>query len=47
MRPARLALVPLFLLASCRDKPVVRYWTAMDCNFDATVRAPGGAIPAQ
>jgi len=49
MRPVfRLAiLLAPFLLTSCKSKPVVRYWTAMDCNFDATLHGPGGPMPAE
>jgi len=39
-------LIPLCLW-SCKSKPVTRYWTAMDCNFDATVHGPGEGMSAQ
>jgi FAD:protein FMN transferase len=49
MRPVfRLAVLILpFVLSSCKSKPVTRYWTAMDCNFDATLHGPGGPLPAE
>lgn len=49
MRPtlAALVLFASLLLSGCKDKPVARFWTAMDCNFAATIHGHGGKIPAQ
>jgi FAD:protein FMN transferase len=35
------------LLAGCSSKPHSRYWTAMDCNFDATIHGEGGIVTAE
>lgn len=31
-------------LAGCTSKPISRFWTAMDCNFDATIHGSGGSV---
>lgn len=46
--PLRLASLPFLalaaLLAGCTSKPHSRFWTAMDCNFDATIHGAGGTV---
>lgn len=42
----RTLLLAAFLLASCQDRVAHRDWSAMDCNFAATVHG-GGSIPAE
>jgi len=34
----------LAVLNGCSSKPHARYWTAMDCNFDATIHGSGGKV---
>jgi thiamine biosynthesis lipoprotein len=36
--------IVLGLLAGCSAKPHSRYWTAMDCNFDATIHGDAGKV---
>jgi len=40
-------LLSALLVTGCKDKPVGRFWTAMDCNFAATIHGHGGKVPAE
>ena len=34
----------LVCFSGCTEKPRSRFWTAMDCNFDATIHGSGGRV---
>jgi FAD:protein FMN transferase len=39
--------VAIIGLTGCTSKPHSRFWTAMDCNFDATIHGSGGVVPPE
>ena len=42
--PGLAATLAALLLSSCMPEPVSRSWTAMSCNFDATIHGDGGTV---